>query len=385
MTAPDGSSNVSGSASKGNASAQSSSAMKSGKRQSTDDQFVATSTYIVDSAGAVTQTINDPLSLDSTTLATAIEQALQAQANAGGSDTRGTISSLNLYFRVGTSNSGSTMVSFASGNYVDQTMLSLLGTLGLVSIVALAAFFVISLFLSRWALKPVERAWRQQQQFVADASHELKTPLTVIIANNSILKSMPDQTIDSQLQWIESTDTEAHLMQGLVNDMLYLAQPEDTERVVTCGTVDFSDMVCSSTLQFESVAFEKGVSIEDDIEDGIVLEGDSARIQRLISTLLDNACKYVNEGGTVKVSLRRVGAKCQFAVNNTGPVVDSEDLPHLFDRFYRTDKARTRGKGGFGLGLSIAKSVVDEQGGTIAATSTAQDGTTFAVDLPLQK
>lgn len=104
-------------------------------------------------------------------------------------------------------------------------MLSLIKTLGLVSIVALGAFFLISLFLSRWATRPVERAWRQQQQFVADASHELKTPLTVIIANDSLLRSQPQATVESQMKWIESTDTEAHLMQGLVNDMLYLARP----------------------------------------------------------------------------------------------------------------------------------------------------------------
>lgn len=354
----------------------------SGKRESASDQFVATSTYSLDSSGAVTNADN-ALGLDSDSVQSAIDAVKQAQENAGTSSVRGHISSLNLYYEAA-ENNGSTTIAFASANYVDQNMISLVKTLGTVSLVALAAFFLMSLFLSRWALRPVERAWKQQQQFVADASHELKTPLTVIIANDSILMSQPEATVESQMQWIESTETEAHLMQGLVNDMLDLARPEDAERAVTCGRVDFSDVVESTVLQFESVAFEHGVQLDDSVAPDLFIEGDAARLQRMVSTLVDNACKYVDEKGTVRVTLERTGSTCQLRVNNTGPVVDSEDLPHLFDRFYRSDKARTRGKGGFGLGLSIAKSVVDDHKGTIEAASTAEDGTTFTVVLPLQ-
>ena len=354
-----------------------------GKRESSSDQFVATSSYVVDSDGNVTTTIDNPLNLDSDTVASAVQTILDAQSASGSQNVRGHISSLNLYYSASVTDSG-IKLALASGNYVDSNMLSLIATLAVVSLAALAAFLLMSFFLSRWALRPVSRAWKQQQQFVADASHELKTPLTVIIANDSILMSQPDATVESQMQWIESTETEAHLMQGLVNDMLYLAQPEDVDRVVTCGQVDFSDLVESTVLQFESVAFERGIQMDSSVSPDLHVEGDAARLQRLISTLVDNACKYVNEKGTVSIDLRRAGSDCRMVVSNTGPVIDPEDLPHLFDRFYRSDKARTRGKGGFGLGLSIAKSVVEDHGGTIEARSTKEAGTSFTVTLPIQ-
>lgn len=354
------------------------------KRESGDDQFIATSSYLVSSDGTVQAVIDDSLSLDSDTLASTIGTALQEESQAAGKDVHDHISTLNLYYQVKDVGDGY-IVALSSGNYVDQSMLSLSAILAMVDLAALAAFFFISLFLARWALRPVERAWEQQQQFVADASHELKTPLTVIMANNSILMSQAEATVESQMQWMESTEIEAHSMQGLINDMLYLAQPESSERSVCFSSVDFSDIVQSSVLQFESVAFERGIVINDTIDDGISIEGDAPRLQRLVSTLMDNACKYVDESGRVSISLSRAGAMCRLSVANTGPVVDAEDLPHLFDRFYRTDKARTRGEGGFGLGLSIAKSVVDEHGGSISAQSNLETGTVFTVSLPLEK
>jgi two-component system sensor histidine kinase CiaH len=353
------------------------------KRESGGDQFIATSSYIVSNDGTVQTVFDDSLSLDSDTLASTIGTALQEESQANGKDVRDHISALNLYYQVKNVGDGY-IVALSSGNYVDQSMLSLDATLAVVNLAALAAFFFISLFLARWALRPVERAWEQQQQFVADASHELKTPLTVIMANNSILMSQPEVTVESQMQWIESTEIETHLMQGLVNDMLYLAQPESSDRSVCCSSANFSDIVQSSVLQFESVAFERGIAIDDSVEGGIFVEGDASRLQRMVSTLMDNACKYVDESGHVSVSLDRIGSTCRLSVANTGPVIDADDLPHLFDRFYRTDKARTRGEGGFGLGLSIAKSVVDEHGGSISAQSSLEKGTVFTVSLPLE-
>lgn len=351
-------------------------------RESSSDQFVATSSYTVAPDGTITGTDN-ALGLDSGTARSAVEAVQQAQQDTDTSNVRGHIPSLNLYYQALAVN-GTTTIVLASENYIDQNMLTLVGTLAAVSVMAFGAFFLISLFLSRWALRPVEHAWKQQQQFVADASHELKTPLTVIIANNSILMSQPEMTVESQMKWIESTETETHLMQGLVSDMFELARPEDVERTVACGGVDFSDLVQSTVLQFESVAFEHGVRLEDSIAPDLFVEGDASRLQRMVSTLMDNACKYVDEQGSVSVVLERAGATCRLCVTNTGPAIDPEDLPHLFDRFYRSDKARTRGKGGFGLGLSIAKSVVDDHRGSIEASSNVDGSTSFTVVLPLE-
>ena len=339
----------------------------------------------ISSDSTVVQQFGGAFELDEDDLAEALETALgeTGEATKGHNGTRGKISDLGLYYQAQPLFDGTTLVAFASTSYIDRNMegfarVSLIG-----GILALLAFFGISLGLARWVTRPVENAWDQQQQFVADASHELKTPLTVITANNSILLSQPDATIESQRQWIESTETEARSMQELVNDMLYLAKSDNAKVELALSTVDFSNVVELQALQFESVAFEREILMETNIAKDVSLQGDATRLQRLVGTLLDNACKYANDGGRVRVGLTHAGNKCTLTVNNTGPVIDAQDLPHLFDRFYRSDKARVRTSNSFGLGLAIAKSVVDEHKGSIAVTSTEADGTTFTVELPL--
>lgn len=352
-------------------------------RDEDDGQFVATSVYEV-SADSVAINRMDSLSLDTETEKEALGVAMGKVSNMeAGSTSKGRISSLGLYYHAKVCSDGSVRVAFASAGYVTQTLVPLIRTLLLVGLLAMACFVGVSALLARWAIRPVAHAWQQQQQFVADASHELKTPLAVILANNSIIMSDPQATVASQMQWVDSTENEAHLMQDLVNDMLYLAQAESTRGDVEYDHVDFSDIVQECVLQFESVAFERTVMMEDSIEEGLMVKGDSARLHRLVSTLVDNACKYADEGGSVSVQLDREGQKCRLAVRNSGTVIPAEDLPHLFDRFYRSDKARTRDVGGFGLGLSIAKGVVDDLGGDIRASSTEQDGTCFTVELPI--
>ena len=268
---------------------------------------------------------------------------------------------------------------------------TLAATLGVVEVAALVVFFVISLFFSRWALRPVARAWTQQRRFVADASHDLKTPLTVILANTSIALEHPERSVASQSQWLESTQHEAEAMQGLVGDLLALAKMDEEEAAAQSGAarsafeeVDLSDVLEGEALQFESVAFERGVKLESQVEPGIRLRGNEQRLRRLAGTLIDNACKYVDDGGTVDVSLSRSGKQAKLAVRNTGAPISPEDLPHVFDRFYRADKARTGGAGGHGLGLAIARAIAEEHGGTLTASSTQAEGTVFTATLPLK-
>ena len=268
---------------------------------------------------------------------------------------------------------------------------SLAATLAVVEVAALAVFFVISLFFSRWALRPVARAWTQQRRFVADASHDLKTPLTVILANTSIALEHPERSVASQSQWLESTQHEAEAMQGLVGDLLALAKMDEEEAAAQSGAarsafeeVDLSDVLEGEALQFESVAFERGVRLESQVEPGIRLRGNEQRLRRLAGTLIDNACKYVDDGGTVDVSLSRSGKQAKLAVRNTGAPISPEDLPHVFDRFYRADKARTGGAGGHGLGLASARAIAEEHGGTLTASSTQAEGTVFTATLPLK-
>ena len=269
----------------------------------------------------------------------------------------------------------------------------------LVGLGTLAVFLIISLFFSRWALKPVAEAWDREHRFVADVSHDLKTPLAVILANNAILRDNPDATVTEMGQWVESTETEALEMNTLVNDMLELArfdaadagQAQVGAKAANATALDFSTIVEEQALMFESVAYDRGVELASAVEPGCSVLGQAQAVSRLVSSLIDNACKYTPAGGRITVTLAKApdGKSCAFAVNNTGAVISPEDLPHLFDRFYRTDAARTAGDGGdgtatgHGLGLAIAKGIAESHGGTLAAESDAVHGTTFTARLPL--
>lgn len=268
---------------------------------------------------------------------------------------------------------------------------SLAMLLTIVGLIALVIFFLINIAFSNWALRPVARSIKQQQQFTADASHELKTPLTVILANLSILRSHPNSTVDEQMQWIASSETEAQRMQGLVNDMLSLARPkshaESSKTFAAFEPLDLSDLVEGEVLQFESVAFERGIMLESSIAEGIFVKGDAEKLGRMVSTLIDNACKYVEENGTVQVTLEVDGSnalvdpKAVLRVYNTGEPIPADDIAYLFDRFFRADKARTGGKGGYGLGLAIGRDIAREHHGDITVSS-SDEGTTFTVTLP---
>lgn len=287
-----------------------------------------------------------------------------------------------------------TVVAFAD-DATASAWKSLAVALAVVGVAGLAVLFLLNLVFSRWALRPVQQAWTQQQQFIADASHELKTPLTVILANNAILRQRGQETIASQGQWIESTQMEAERMQGLVSDMLDLARSSAAATPLPRDPIDFSRLVEGEALTFESVAFERGLIWESAVQEGVKVQGDNRRLERLVAVLLDNACKYTNPGGRVQVTLRTEERAACLRVRNTGDVIAEEDLAHLFDRFYRVDKARTHGAlaapdavgaaapNGYGLGLAIARDIAQAHKGTLGVTSTAAEGTVFTLRIPL--
>lgn len=306
-------------------------------------------------------------------------------------DGTGSFSDLELFYKKQTTGN-TTYLAFADANSAagwKSLVLTLVGA----AIVALAAFFVISLFFSRWALRPVEQTWRSQRQFIADASHELKTPLTVILADASIALEHPERTVESQRQWIEGIQIEGQRMQGLVEDMLTLAK-HDTAEVDAQATMgkqqeklDLAGMAQRAVLQFEAVAFERGVEINvaENSSAPVFIDGVQGDIERVLGILIDNACKYAEADGRVVVGTKREGKHAVVQVTNTGTPIPSSDLPHIFDRFWRADEARTSEAGGYGLGLSIARSIVEEHGGTLSAQSSAERGTTFTAKFPIKK
>lgn len=306
--------------------------------------------------------------------------AQAAAALADQPDGSGSLDGLGLFYEKRTVGDAA-YLAFADMNAASSWQ-TLAVTLAGVGAAALAAFFVISMFFSRWALAPVDRAWRQQRRFVADASHDLKTPLTVILANTSILLEHPERSIASQSQWIESTQHEAQQMQGLVGDLLLLAQVDEGAAPPPMERLDLTDLVEGELLQFESVAFERAVDLQSQLDESVMVRGNAMRLRKLVGTLLDNACKYADDGGSVNVSLRQSVRRIELAVHNTGFAIAPEDLPHVFDRFYRADKARTRDESGYGLGLAIAHAIAEEHGGNLAAASDDERGTTFTLTLP---
>jgi signal transduction histidine kinase len=249
---------------------------------------------------------------------------------------------------------------------------------------SLSAFFVVSFFLSGWVFKPAEYAWQQQRRFVADASHELKTPLTVILANAGILKNGCGERERDLRKWIDNTEAEAKKMKRLVDDLLFLAKSDGAGRPAAHVKLNFSDLVQSATLSFESLAFNRRIRIDASlVEPNIFVSGDEFKLHRLVSILTDNAVKYAEDAGTVRIALSIRRSKAALSVHNGGIPVSASDLAHLFERFYRADRART-GEG-YGLGLAIAKSIAEQHGGRILAESDAARGTVFTVLLPARR
>ena len=318
-------------------------------------------------------------------LQSAVSAAL-AQVDANG-NAAGRIGSTQLYFKVQPSKLGY-RVAFVDGSSFETSVHRMALALGGAWLLLMLALLAVTVFLSRYVTKPVVQAWENQQRFIADASHELKTPLTAILADASILAREPDKTVREQQMWLDGISSEAERMRRLTEDMLSLAQADaGQEGAPAMVRVDLSQLVERACLQFEPAAFERGLVIEDGIEPGIEVMGSADKLEGMVKTLLENACKYgAGSGAPVTVGLRRQHGSALLSVGNGGAPIPPEDLPHVFERFYRSDKSRVQdGESlSFGLGLAIAKSTAELHKGSIKAESGA-GGTVFSVSLPLAR
>ena len=229
----------------------------------------------------------------------------------------------------------------------------------------------------------MEQAWKEQRQFIAAASHELKTPLTVIMTNAQLMSS-PGCDEQKHAKFLDSILVMSRQMKKLTEQMLELARSESAEPGLAFAPVDWSGLVSRTVLPFESVFFEKGMELKVEVEEKIQVIGEQAQLRQVVEILLDNAQKYASPGANVWVSLRRQSrGRCLLTVANQGEKIAPEDLTQLFRRFYRADPARGR-NGSFGLGLSIAQSVVTRHRGRICAQS--RDGVNrFRVELPCKE
>ena len=266
----------------------------------------------------------------------------------------------------------------SSGNLVVFAV-SVLGALTLGIIV----YFLFSLFLARIALRPVEDSWKKQKQFVADASHELKTPLSVILANTDILASHKEETVESQMKWVENTRAEAVRMAELVNQLLFLAKNDDGLKV-QMQDVNFSNCVEGIVLGYDAVFYEKHHKFSYEVTPDVWVVGNEGQLKQLVTILLDNANKYSKGEGNITLRLQNNGKHCTLTVANDSEQLSEEQLSHLFDRFYTVDNSRNKNNGGNGLGLNIAQVICQTHNGSIRV-SCENGRTAFEVTLPLKR
>lgn len=277
------------------------------------------------------------------------------------------------------------IIAFAQDSAQKKILLNLCLLLIGIGVLSIGIAFLISLYIANRSIKPIEESYNRQKQFVADASHELRTPLAAINANADLLLSHPDNTINDEKKWIVYIKDETERMSGLTNDLLYLAKSDADREERISTSVSVSDVTENTILETEAAAFEKGFVFTYSVEPGLKIIASQDKLKQLILILIDNALKYTPHKGSINVSLNREGARAVLRVENSGEGIAPDEITHVFDRFYRTDKSRARESGGSGLGLSIAKSICKNINADITASSIPGKSTIFTVSFPIIK
>ncbi len=247
-------------------------------------------------------------------------------------------------------------------------------TVGIVLLCSLVLILVLIILFSKRGVKPIAESYEKQKQFITDANHELKTPLTLILANLDIIEADIGKN-----EWLDDIRAEGERMNTLVNQLVILTRMDEGKTKFNVSAFSLSEAVNDTISEFQTLADEKGKPIFTDVQLGVIYTGEEEGIRRVISILLDNALKYCDEGGSISLSLsaKRHPIIC---MENTYAEVDNLELDKLFDRFYRADKARTF-IGCFGIGLSIAKAIVEKHGGEIRAYKASEGRIGFRIVL----
>lgn len=283
----------------------------------------------------------------------------------------GTAESL-FYYRM---DKGSyTLVAFMDNTILRQSMNTLFRYTLIFGGVAIAVLFFLAVYLAKKIVEPLEESYRKQKQFVSDAGHELKTPISVVSANGELLSRQIGEN-----PWLANIQYENERMGQLVGQLLELARAENVKPRME--ELDLSRLVAGGVLPFESVAFEKGLGLDTRIPDGIRITGSSSQLSQLVSILVDNAISHGESDGKVQVSLTHTRSTAVLSVRNAGSPIPQEQLERLFERFYRADESRSGEEKHYGLGLSIAKAIVQAHSGKIEVL--CRDGfVEFRVSLP---
>ncbi|MBP3255581.1 MAG: HAMP domain-containing histidine kinase [Clostridia bacterium] len=280
----------------------------------------------------------------------------------------------NYIYKVKKFNNNEKEITLMENEETIKTLKTTIITSIIIGIFGIIAIYIIAKKISKIIVKPVEESFEKQKQFVSDASHELKTPLAVIEANADVLQDKVGEN-----KWITYIQNEVQSMNKLVNDLLVLAKMENTNNM-NIQKFDLSKEVDMSVSVFESMIYEKHLNLETNIKENVLFNGDKEDIKHIISILLDNAIKHTEENNKIIVNVEKEKSEVKIEIKNQGEPIPKEEQEKIFERFYRVDKARNRNEKRYGLGLSIAKGIVEKYNGTITASS--KDGyTSFVVKL----
>ena len=274
-----------------------------------------------------------------------------------GKDARGWID--NYRYKIFATDMGTGVV-FVDGSMSRSSLMQSMTIAGFVLLGCAALVLILIFLLSKKAVKPIAESYEKQKQFITDANHELKTPLTLIMANVEIAELELGKN-----EWLDDIRSEGHRMTELVNQLVALSRMDEEGQPLNITEVALGELVADTVSEFEPLAKERGKSLTASIDKEITYLGDEAHLQRLVGILMDNAIKYCDNGGEISVTLHR-GRRIVLTVENTYAAVGEIELNRLFDRFYRADKAR-KFTGGYGVGLSMAKAIVENHKGEISA------------------
>lgn len=278
-----------------------------------------------------------------------------------------------LYYK--TDKGGYLLVAFMDNTIINESAGTLIRYTIMFGVVVLILFFFLSRYLAKKIVQPLEESYEKQKQFISDAGHELKTPVSVVSANAELLAREIGENM-----WLSNIQYENDRMGKLVAQLLELAHTEQVKPVME--TIDFGRLCNGEILPFESVAYERDLTLESEIADGISLEGDPAKLKQLVSILVDNGIKHSEKGNPVIVKLMKEKHSVRLSVLNRGEEIPLVQRSQLFERFYRADASRGGEEGHYGLGLAIAKAIVTAHKGQIEVS--CYDGwVEFRVNLPI--